>query len=262
MHPNPGFLFCSCTFKIFVIYCDNKKEVRLDGFLTDTGRIFMYIKHRNTALAYRCLILFACSVGLTLNLFIRSGQFDAESLIYYTNLSNLICWMYYILFVVQSIRYRNKNTITLLPRLKGGLTLMIAITILVYHFVLAGGEFPLYTGVQFQRWLANTLLHYVTPAMIILDWILFDPKRVFHKIDPLLWVSLPLLYVLFTLVRAEIGGVIRGRDSRFPYFFLDIDVIGWSGLMKYVGIITIAFIAIGYVIVLLDRYVFGKAKSN
>jgi hypothetical protein len=55
------------------------------------------------------------------------------------------------------------------------------------------------------------------------------------------------------LIRAEIGGIITGLGSRFPYFFLDIDVIGWMGLLAYVAIITIGFIAVGYAMVLIDR---------
>ena len=221
----------------------------------------MYIKNRAAALIYRCLILAACSVGLALNLFIRQSRFDSESLIYYTNLSNLLCFLYFVpLTARMAIHYRDgtKNVVTLFPRIKGAFTLMITVTILVYHFLLAGGKMPMYDGIHFQRWLANTLLHYVAPAMVILDWILFDPKRVFHKLDPLFWLIIPLLYALFTIIRAEIGGEMGSKGSRFPYFFLDVDAIGWSGMLVYAGAIAVVFTALGYVMLLLDRYAFGK----
>jgi hypothetical protein len=210
----------------------------------------MYIKNRIAAMVFRILILAACSVGLALNLFIRQSSFHSESLIYYTNLSNLFCILYFVPLVAHMAW---GNAVTLLPRLKGAFALMMTITMLVYHFVLMGGAVPAYDGSQ--RWLANALLHYAAPAMVILDWILFDPRRVFRVFDPLLWLLIPLLYAIFTLIRAEIGGEMGGRGSRFPYFFLDVDAIGWSGMLGYVGIFALVFAALGYIMFLLDRYV-------
>jgi len=216
----------------------------------------MYIKNRIAALVYRCLILAACSAGLGLNFFIRQGRFDSQSLIYYTNLSNLLCLLYFVPLTARTaIRLRDGavGDVTLLPRLKGAFTLMIAVTLLVYHFVLAGGNMPAYNGTQ--RWMANTLLHYIAPALVILDWVLFDQKRVFLWFDPLLWLIIPLLYAIFTFIRAEIGGEMGGRGSRFPYFFLDVDALGWGQVLGYVGAIALVFTALGYVMLLLDRKV-------
>jgi len=215
----------------------------------------MYIKNRIAALIYRCLILTACSAGLGLNFFIRQGRFDSQSLIYYTNLSNLLCFLYFAALMARTaMRLRDgAAAVTLLPRLKGAFTLMIAVTLLVYHFVLAGGNVPAYNGTQ--RWMANMLLHYAAPAMVILDWVLFDPKRVFRGYDPLLWLIIPLLYAIFTFVRAEIGGEMGGRGSRFPYFFLDVDALGWSKVLGYAGVIALVFTALGYIMLLLDRKV-------
>jgi hypothetical protein len=216
----------------------------------------MYIKNRIIALIYRCLILAVCSWGLGLNFFIRQGRFDSQSLIYYTNLSNLLCLLYFAALVARmamSLRDGTVGVITLLPRLKGAFTLMIAVTLLVYHFVLAGGNVPAYDGTQ--RWLANALLHYFAPALVILDWVLFDPKRVFRWFDPLLWLVIPLLYAIFTFIRAEIGGKMGGRGSRFPYFFLDVDALGWGKVLGYAGVIALVFTALGYIMLLLDRKV-------
>jgi len=216
----------------------------------------MYINNLIVALVYRCLILAACSAGLGLNFFIRQGRFDSQSLIYYTNLSNLLCFLYFAALVARmAIHLRDGATgaVTLLPRLKGAFTLMVAITLLVYHFVLAGGNVPAYDGTQ--RWMANALLHYFAPALVILDWILFDPKRVFSWFDPLLWLIIPLLYAIFTFIRAEIGGQMGGRGSRFPYFFLDVDALGWGKVLGYIGIIAVVFTALGYIMLLLDRKV-------
>jgi len=215
----------------------------------------VYIKNRVAALVYRCLIVAVCAVGLALNFFIRQGRFDMGSLIYYTNLSNLLCMLYFVvLSALMAIHIRDGVTgdVTLLPRLKGAFTLMITITLLVYHFILAGGKAPAYNGTQ--RWWANTLLHYAAPAMVIFDWVLFDPRRIFRVFDPLLWLLIPLLYAIFTFIRAEIGGVMGG-GSRFPYFFLDVDAIGWGRMLGYSGVFAVVFAALGFLMLLLDRKV-------
>jgi hypothetical protein len=140
-----------------------------------------------------------------------------------------------------------------LPRIKGAFTMMITVTMIIYHVLLAGGKFPLYTGGDFMFWLSLILLHYISPLMVILDWLLLSPKRAFRLYDPLIWTAIPFAYVIAMLIRAEIGGIITGIGSRFPYFFLDIDLIGWMVMSGYVAVITFGFILVGYAMVLIDR---------
>ena len=94
--------------------------------------------------------------------------------------------------------------------------------------------------------------------MVIFDWILFDPKRTFSVFDPLYWLSIPLIYAIFALIRAEAGGILPGRSTRYPYFFLDVDEIGWSGMIVYVIIFALLFALLGYIIWALDRFILGK----
>ncbi len=74
---------------------------------------------------------------------------------------------------------------------------------------------------------------------------LFCPKRAFRWHDPIIWAAVPITYVIAMLIRAEIGGTIIGLNSRFPYFFLDIDAIGWAGMLGYSAVISLIFVAIG-----------------
>ncbi len=131
--------------------------------------------------------------------------------------------------------------------------MMITVTLLIYHSLLANWEFPVYSGGDFTFWLSNILLHYITPLLVILDWLLFCPKRAFRWHDPIIWAAVPITYVIAMLIRAEIGGTIIGLNSRFPYFFLDIDAIGWAGMLGYSAVISLIFVAIGYLMTALDR---------
>ena len=75
-------------------------------------------------------------------------------------------------------------------RLKGGVTMSIMITCVIYHFMLA----PLTT--DFYR-LENFLCHYIVPLWFLADTIIFDKSRQYKLVDPMLWTSLPLLYMIF-----------------------------------------------------------------
>lgn len=63
----------------------------------------------------------------------------------------------------------------------------------------------------------------------------------------------PLIYVAFIVIRAAI---LKGATDTvlYPYFFLNIDELGAGGFCLWVSVLTVIFIAIGYVIYLLDNF--------
>jgi len=224
----------------------------------------MSIQNRICTLVFRFVMLIGCGFGLSVFLGIPEGHLRLSTLIYYTNLSNLICFIFYILLAAKTIldirRDGIKGTTTLLPHFKGAFVLMITITFLVYHIMLSGSGFTMTGNISLQFDMANILLHYIVPIMVILDWFMFDKKNVFRWFDPLLWLIIPFLYFVFALIRAEFGGLLAGRNTRYPYFFIDVDALGWQGVITYVAIITIAFTALGYLFFLLDKVQIKEKK--
>jgi hypothetical protein len=209
----------------------------------------MYIKNRLAAIIFRLVLLISSTVGLYINLGFNDGVFYPSALIWYTNLSNILCFLVFVPVFVRTVTGGQ----TFMPRMKGMATLLIAVTMIVYHTILARWQFPAYRSDMPDVWLSSLLMHYVTPTLVILDWLLFCPKRAFRLYDPLIWTALPFAYVVAMLIRAEIGGEIVGVGSRFPYFFLDVDVIGWAGLLGYVAAIAVGFILLGYAMVFVDK---------
>jgi hypothetical protein len=208
----------------------------------------MYIKNRRAAFVFRLILLIAGGVGLYINLGFNDGVFYPSALIWYTNLSNIFCFLLFI-----PVLARTMSAKPFMPRVKGMATLLIAVTMIVYHTVLARWQFPAYRSDMPDVWLSSLLLHYIVPFLVILDWLLFSPKGAFRWYDPLLWTSLPFAYVIAMLIRAEIGGEIVGVGSRFPYFFLNVDALGWAGMLGYVALIALGFMMLGYVMVAADK---------
>ncbi|WP_242855844.1 Pr6Pr family membrane protein [Ruminiclostridium josui] len=137
----------------------------------------------------------------------------------------------------------------------------ISMTFIIYHFVLV----PLYTShdVNYSvlNW-QNILVHYFVPIMTVLDWLLFDKKQNFRWFDPMLWISIPISYFIFLIVRARIGGMIAIVQSKYPYFFVDVDILGWINVLKYAGVFILGFLVLGYAIYLVDKISIENIKFN
>lgn len=191
------------------------------------------------------------------------GRFSGEVFSYFTILSVLLALTYFSALVITSRGKRSaaENVgVGLAPALahfKGGVTLAVTITMTVYHFLLARVIFEM---VGYKPFSPNDIIvHYAIPLMVILDWLLFDPKPTYGPADPLKWLGIPLVYFIFAVLRAQLGGELRGVNSRYPYFFIDIDALGIGPVLLNVLLLSIGFLFIGYVLFGVDRYL-GQSK--
>ena len=194
-----------------------------------------------------------CVLGLigfigTLGYF--NGAFNGNFYVYYTNLSNYICWGMMIATLVLSIKnyHREERPVSLASCFKFMCVIMIMVTCLVYNFLLAKD----YTVSEYFLSLSNLLNHLILPIMFILDWVLFYEHGHTRWYYPLLCVIMPLVYVIYIVIRAAIIGN-NTNALLYPYFFLDINKLGFGGFMLWVTILVAIFVAIGYLLYLFDN---------
>lgn len=62
------------------------------------------------------------------------------------------------------------------------------------------------------------------------------------------------------MIRAQLGGEPRGVQSRYPYFFIDIDKLGLGPVLLNVLLLSIGFLVIGYALFGVDRFL-GQKKN-
>ena len=211
----------------------------------------MYIRNTYLKQIYRLLFLFLCEAGIVLQYAAVSKSGNAAMLTcYYTILSNILCFVYFAVLVVAQRKKEN-------PLVKGSVTMCIAVTGLVYHFMLNGVMEANADQISPILLAGNLLVHYVVPVMVVLDYFLFFPKGQYKSLYPIAWLVLPYLYFGFALLRAEISDSLfsgfGGAKSRYPYPFLDVDLYGWDKVLLIVLGITVAFLALGYIAYVLDR---------
>jgi hypothetical protein len=86
--------------------------------------------------------------------------------------------------------------------------------------------------------LTSLALHEVMPVLVALLWLLFTPKRGLRWTEPLGWLIYPALYMAWIIAR---GALIH----RYPYFFADVDKLGYSRALATAAWFLATFYVLG-----------------
>lgn len=217
----------------------------------------MHIKTRYLSLIFKLSIILIGSYGLYKSCFFNSVSLE-EHFAYYTNLSNLICIIYFIFYIIKCYLLKEESYNSCI---KGSVTLTIAITGIVYNFLLRPFMHDV-EGVMDLHSLSNYIVHIIMPLIVILDWILFDEKGKFKKYYIFIWLILPFLYFIFICIRASLGKTFTYASSRYPYFFLDIDAYGVLQVLLNVSLAIIAVLTLGYIFFKVDNLLMIKKERR
>ena len=176
---------------------------------------------------------------------------------YYTLQSNIICLVMFIGIILAIVLHKDYRTSNIYYLLKGGVIIVILITAITYQVALVPNNFSMdiaYTTNTDRVW-ANLFVHVISPAMVIVDYILFDIKGNFKYYYPLIWLFIPLNYVLYVYTYSARGGRFYGigGSKEFAYIFLDYNQIGYGGVLKAIVVIVIVILMVSYLLVFLDR---------
>ena len=217
------------------------------------------IKNRTAQLIFQTVYCTLGFVGCVANL----GIFDNINIIrwdfyvHFTNISNYFCIGVMLTALIQTVKRKDDGYVTAAPMLKFIGMLAILLTFLVFNIMLAGAE-----GRDPQaNWRVGSLIFHVTlPILYIVDWFLFYERKKTKWYYPLASTAFPLAYVIFLLIQAIIlkfdaSILIPTTTTRliYPYFFVNLETQGVSGVLMWVGILSVAFIAVGYLFFGLDR---------
>ena len=189
-----------------------------------------------------------------------SGAPQWSAFLFFTVLSNLLCIVWLAVLVMRTstdLGLKGSHGLSSpSARWSGAVMFAITVTMLVYLFVLLPAAFQ-QAGDYEPFSLTDTLLHVLTPCLLIVDWLLFIPKGAFRPREPLLWALIPLGYLVFAYALSALG-VEFGAGQKYPYPFMNVELHGVGGVVAWISGLTAALIGVGYLFVLLDRWLAAR----
>ena len=216
------------------------------------------IKNRTLQLIYQTVYCTLALVGSVacLGIFDDIKLFRWDFYVYFTNLSNFLCFGVMLVALIQTIKRKEDGYVTATPLLKFIGMLGILLTFLVFNFVLAGAADR---NPQLNWRIGSICFHVVLPIMYIADWFLFYERKKTTWHYPIASISFPLGYAIFLLIHAAILGfdtsilTPTGTTLIYPYFFVNLETQGVPGVLMWIAILSVAFVAMGFAFYGLDR---------
>lgn len=217
------------------------------------------IKNRTAQLIFQTVY---CTLGVIgciacLGIFDDIKMFRWDFYTYFTNISNFLCLGVMLCALIQTAKKKEDGYVTAAPMMKFVGMLGILLTFLVFNIMLAGaaGRDP-----QLNWRVGSILFHVVLPIMYIADWFLFYERGKSIWYYPIASAGFPLAYAIFLLIHAAIlrfdSSILTPTGTGiliYPYFFVNLETEGVDGVLMWVAILSVAFIAIGFAFFGLDK---------
>ncbi len=186
------------------------------------------------AIAVTAAVLTQFATGIALR-----GMDPWNFLSFFTIESNIFAAIVLVLGTVTS--YQQK---TWFNYLRGAMTLCIVTTGIIYVTLLSGLEVSLQTTIPW----VNLVLHYLSPIFVFLWWVIFPPKHRFSVNQNLFWLVIPLVYVIYSLLRGPLV-------NWYPYPFLDPRDGGYGKVLFMSAVIFVALVGVVAALTWISRLV-------
>ncbi|MBR4283274.1 MAG: Pr6Pr family membrane protein [Anaerotignum sp.] len=217
------------------------------------------IKNRTAQLIYQTIY---CTLGFVgcvacLGIFDNINAIRWDFYVHFTNISNFFCIGVMLAALIQTAKKKEDSYVMVAPALKFIGMLGILLTFLVFNILLAGeaGRDP-----QANWRIGSLIFHGVLPIMYIADWFLFYERRKCKWYYPIVSIAFPFAYIMFLLIQAIIlkfdSSILLPTTTTpliYPYFFINLDTQGVSGVLMWIGILFAAFVVVGFLFFFLDK---------
>ena len=173
----------------------------------------------------------------------QPGEWFSETVAmfsFFTNLTNLI-----ILFMAGALLYGRGRLYDWFksPAVQAACCLYIAFVGLGFWFILGGpGEVD-----TVLNWIPQLTAHTLSPILGAIFWYRSVPKGELTWKHPFIWLVYPIAYLIYWLIRGPLVGY-------YPYFFVDVNALGYSGVALWSGALIVVFLLLGALMWRIDRW--------
>jgi hypothetical protein len=167
----------------------------------------------------------------------------------FTIITNLLVGL-----IFARIAWRGTESVS--PLVIGGIMLGIVLVGVVFNLLL--NMLPHQTV-----WYAigDYVHHVAAPIAVPLWWAIFARHGTLRWISPLVWALYPLAYSAYSVARAQFMPMGTGMHARYPYFFMDADLLGWPMALANIAGIALGFVLFGIVAVAIDKWLARSAGT-
>ncbi len=204
------------------------------------------IKNKNILICYKLFfgLLGFGAVVTEIATIIERGHFNPINFFsYFTIETNILVFVTLLLSAVAVAMGKNSK----LDVLRSAVTVYILIVGIGFSVLLAGIEGITLTAVPWD----NTVLHYIIPIAMLLDFLIDRPKTKILFKQGLVWLLFPIIYVAYSLIRGALIGW-------YPYPFLNPETKGYGAVALTVVGLLLLTLALVWVITKLS----GKRKAD
>jgi hypothetical protein len=161
---------------------------------------------------------------------------------FFTIESNILVFVTLLLSAIAVAMDKNSK----LDTLRGSVTTYILVVGIGFSILLAGIEGIALSAVPWD----NTVLHYIVPVAMLVDFLIDRPKRKLLFKQSLVWLLFPIMYVAYSLIRGALIGW-------YPYPFLDPGTKGYGAVAFTVLGLIVLTLGLMWIITKLS----GKTKT-
>lgn len=162
---------------------------------------------------------------------VNEGVFNALNFFtFFTVLSNMLAAA----VVFEGGRRALSNSEPVPDLWRGAAVVYMTVTYVVFAVLLRDAQEDLQTHVGW----VDSVLHRLMPVFVMVDWLIDPPRAPIPFRRALVWLSFPLAWTAFTLVRGAFF------DGRYPYPFLNPANGGWGVVALYCAAILALFLLV------------------
>jgi len=206
---------------------------------------------KTVSITYKIIGAILVAYGIAINLVGSTNMLELMS--YFTMISNLMVVAVLSLAALVLLKVIKIDE-PLFRKLKGATIVATILMMVVYNFILIQ-----YLRINIPSYeiysIKDIFIHFLSPIIILLDYLLFDEKGLFEYRDAFSFLNYLLVYFVYLIVYELLGGrfIISGVETIYPYFFLNIEEQGiWLTLLNIL-MIGLVFTGFGLLLVWVDQ---------
>lgn len=219
--------------------------------------------NRIFALVWRILGFLITNTGM---IFLLCTQQMPQIWVYFSVQLNLFSAVLFLILIIKTaiqIKREGKDgdPASIHQTLQTGLVFLSVVSMILFWTILSWSTFAMSSGeptVLMQ--IGSYIVHAIAPIWVFVDYILFMPHGNISYRASAWWLLYPFAYTAFVIVRAIIFGELAS-GSRFPYFFMNIDTLGWLCLPIAIGMFAL-FYGLGLFFAYIDKTLALSARAK